>query len=75
MFRIPRTQPWPPAIDLHTVRETVHYMRDDAKRIPGLEGLTKALDAALQEIDKAERKERSPRLFPIASKFLPRRAF
>jgi hypothetical protein len=75
MFRIPRSQPWPPAIDLHTVRETVLYMRDDAKRIPGLEGLTKAFDAALVEIEKAERKARPPILSPIASKFLPRRPF
>jgi hypothetical protein len=73
MFRIPRTQPWPPAIDLHTVRETLLYVRDDTKRIPGLEGLTKALDSALFEIEKAERKEKPRRLFPIASTFLPRR--
>ncbi len=37
MFRISRTRPWPPTIDLSTVRETLMYMRDDARAVPGLE--------------------------------------
>lgn len=75
MFRIPRPKSWPPAIDLYTVRETLLYMKDDAKRIPGLEEVTKALDATIVEIDRAEQAQKPQRLSPITSKFLPRRGF
>lgn len=74
MFRIPRSQPWPPAIDLATVRETLHYMHDDMKRVPGLEAVATALEKAMSEIDTAERdakKSRRTNLSPVAAKFMP----
>lgn len=74
MFRIPRDTPWPPALDLTTVRETIVYMRDDARRVPGLEGVAAALDASIAEIDKAGRSGRAPAGYsPFMSRFLPRR--
>ncbi len=74
MFRIPRSQPWPPAIDLATVRETLLYMHDDMKRVPGLESVAEALQTALAEIETAERQANQTRrtqLSPIAAKFMP----
>jgi len=58
MFRIPRTRPWPPTLDLSTVRETLTYMRDDMRRVPGLEQVAEAIDAAMIEIEVAERSRR-----------------
>lgn len=74
MFRIPRSQPWPPAIDLGTVRETLLYMHDDMKRVPGLEAVAAALKSTLAEIETAERQANQSRradLSPIAAKFMP----
>ncbi len=73
MFRISRHRPGLAQIDLTTLRETLHYMKSDTDRIPGLEDLSKALNATLQEIDRAERKLAPPDLSPISAKFLPRR--
>ena len=76
MYRIPRSNPWPPTMDLATVRETMRYMHDDIKRIPGLEKAAHAVNQAIKEIDLAERAAtRQQRLSPIAAKFLPRRIF
>ena len=72
MFRISRHRPGLALIDLSTLRETVHYMKCDADRYPDLEGLSKALDATLLEINRAERKLTPPDLSPLAVKFLPR---
>lgn len=73
MFRIPRSKPWPPQIDLSTVRETLAYMHDDMCRVPGMEKLRDALGQAIKEAEAAER--RAPPLVagPFAAKFLPRR--
>lgn len=73
MFRISRHRPWPPAIDLSTVRETLTYMRDDAQSIPGLEALAQSLDGAIAEVDAAEAKLQPPTASPIAARFLPAR--
>lgn len=73
MFRIPRAHPWPPTLDLSTVRETLHYMRDDARRIPGLEGLADALDKAMAEAEQAERRSEPVTYSPIVARFLPKR--
>ena len=73
VFRIPRSNPWPPAIDLTTVRETLIYMKDDMRRVPALEGVAAALETALKEIDKAERTQKKVPLSPIAARFLPLR--
>ncbi|MCB1520844.1 MAG: hypothetical protein KDJ37_09755 [Hyphomicrobiaceae bacterium] len=75
MFRIPRSRPWPPEIDLATVRDTLGYMHDDAARVPGLEKLKSALAEAIREAEAAER--RAPPLVkgPLAARFLPRRSF
>ncbi len=72
MFRIPRSKPWPPQVDLSTVRETLAYMHDDMCRVPGMEKLRDALGVAMREVDAAER--RAPPLVegPFAAKFLPR---
>lgn len=73
MFRISRHRPWPPAIDLSTVRETLIYMRDDARSVPGLENVATALDTAIGEVDSAQEKLEPAGLTPIASRFLPAR--
>lgn len=73
MFRISRHRPWPPSIDLSTVRETLIYMRDDARAVPGLEHVAASLDAAINEVDTAEAKLKPVALSPIASRFMPAR--
>ncbi len=72
MFRIPRHNPWPPVVDLSTVRDTLSYMKDDMERVPGLERVAAALKEALAEIDRAKPPTAVP-LSPIAARFLPRR--
>ena len=75
MFRISRRQPWPPQIDLSSVRETILYIEDDLARVPGLEGVAAALKSAIREIDRAK----PPAALPAAKspaphfQFLPRR--
>ncbi|MBL8566151.1 MAG: hypothetical protein JNM89_10590 [Hyphomicrobiaceae bacterium] len=73
MFRIPRAKPYPPQIDLSTVRETLAYMHDDMCRVPGLEKLRDALGVAIEEAAAAER--HAPPLVEgaFAARFLPRR--
>jgi hypothetical protein len=44
-----------PSIDLETVRETLLYMQDDMRRTPGLAAVRRAIEAAIAEIDAAER--------------------
>lgn len=73
MFRISRERPWPPSIDLATVRETLMYMRDDARGVPGLEKVAQSLDAAIQDVDAAEAKLTPVSYSPIQSRFLPAR--
>jgi hypothetical protein len=73
VFRISRHRPWPPSIDLSTVRETLLYMRDDARCVPGLEEFAKSLDAAICEVEAAEAKLEPVSYSPIASRFLPAR--
>lgn len=76
MFRIQRSNPWPPTMDLSTIRETMEYMHSDMKRVPGLEKAAKAVAAALKEIDEAEQQAATTqKLNPLAAKFLPRRTF
>ena len=71
MFKIPRQRPWPPTIDLATVRETLHYMKDDMRRVPGLEKAAGALDNAISEIETAEEKLQPVNYTTIGAKFLP----
>jgi hypothetical protein len=73
VFRISRERPWPPAIDLATIRETLIYMRDDARAVPGLEQVAQSLDAAIRDVDAAEAKLTPVSYGPIASRFLPAR--
>lgn len=73
MFRIPRRNPWPPTLDLATVRETLAYMHDDMNRVPGLERVASALETVLEEIETAERNAKPPVINPNAARFLPRR--
>jgi hypothetical protein len=71
VFRISRHRPWPPSIDLATVRETLAYMRDDARLVPELENVARSLDAAITEIDRAEANLKPVSYEPMASRFLP----
>ncbi len=73
MFRISRHRPWPPSIDLSTVRETLAYMREDARSVPGLENVADALASAIREVEVAESKLQPVSLEPIAARFLPAR--
>ena len=75
MFKISRTRPWPPQIDLSTVRKTVAYMQGDLARVPGLEKVADALASALKEIDAVDSR---PRVVDITasvtrSRFMPRK--
>ncbi len=71
MFKIPRQPSWPPAIDLATVRETLEYMKDDMRRIPGLEKASDALAAAITEIESAEERLQPVQYTTLNAKFLP----
>lgn len=75
MFKIPRTSSWPPAIDLSTVRKTVAYMQGDLARVPGLEKVAAALDAALKEIDAVDTQQRVVNIADSVTRarFLPRK--
>ena len=70
MFRIPRSRPWPPQIDLSTVRETLAYMQDDMERVPELKGVAAALKATMAEIDRVKPKPTIANS-PFAARFLP----
>lgn len=61
MFKIPRSDPWPPTLDLATIKDTLIYMRDDMRRVPGMERIADALDEAVVEITVAEESQ-PPRL-------------
>lgn len=65
MFRIVRGTLCLPLLDLSSRRAALAGFRDDAARIPGLDGVTAALDKALLEIDRAER--RSKPILPVES--------
>lgn len=80
MFKISRTDPFPATLDLKTIADTLAYIHDDVKRVPGLEKVASALATSLDEIKSAERA--SPRtvigksaLSPaaITARFFPRR--
>ncbi len=57
MFRIARKHPWPPAVDLSMVRETLCYINDDMKRFPQFARIADAIDEALHEIKAAEARQ------------------
>lgn len=73
MFRIPRDKPWPPAIDLTTVRDTLAYMQEDMARVPGLEKVADAMARTLDEIDAVKPSMTAPiaTASPFAARFLP----
>jgi hypothetical protein len=76
MFRIDKSRPWPPHIDLSTIRETLIYIESDLQRVPGLEAAATALKTARAEIDAVERagnERNSPRFVPFVSRFVARR--
>lgn len=73
MFKIPRTNPWPPSIDLSTVRQTIAYMQGDVARIQGLEKIAAALEQAIKEIDAVQSRpvaQLNSRV--LRARFLPR---
>jgi hypothetical protein len=71
VFKILRSRPWPPTLDLATVRETLHYMQDDMRRVPGLEKATAALTTAIVEIESAEANSKPISYETKFSRFLP----
>mgnify|MGYP003384744974 CR=1 FL=1 len=75
MFKISRETPWPPTIDLSTVRQTVAYMQGDMARVQGLEKIAAALETALKEIDAVQPRQPVVNLREhlARSRFLPRR--
>jgi hypothetical protein len=73
VFKIPRNRPWPPTLDLATVRETLMYMRGDLRRVPGLEKAAGAIDTAISEIEEAEAKSKPISYETKFSRFLPSR--
>lgn len=70
MYRISKERPWPPTIDLSTVRETLAYIQDDVDRVPELKGVADALRATLAEIDRVKPKP-TIASSPFAARFLP----
>lgn len=72
MYRIPRSNPWPPQIDLSTLQETLHYMHDSLTHTPGLEKLRDALALAMKEAEEAQTSARSRPTNIINARFLPR---
>lgn len=75
MFRLHRSQPWPPTLDLTTVRETLSYVHEDVSRVPGLEKVAAALQVTLDEIAHAERSHSGPVIGTVmAARFFPRMA-
>lgn len=73
MYRIPRSNPWPPQIDLTTLRETLIYMHGDMARVPGLEKLRDALAVALEEAEAAQAVAQTKVTNITRARFLPRR--
>lgn len=78
MPEISRIGPAAQTIDLATVRETLSYMHDDMRNVPGLERIAGALETALKEINTAQCRLGSPRRdnsLPrqLTARFLPRR--
>ncbi len=75
MFKIDRRQPWPPHIDLATVRETLKYIEQDVGRIPQLKKVAEALQETIREIERAEVQSRVPGYDNVIthSQFLPKR--
>jgi hypothetical protein len=49
-----------PLVDLDIVRETLSYIRDDIRRVPGLEKAADRVTAALAEIADYEGRRLSP---------------
>jgi len=49
-----------PLIDLGTVRETLVYIRDDLRRVVGLEGAADLLSSAIAEVEVADRRRLTP---------------
>lgn len=74
VFKISRQQPFPPTLDLSTIRETLSYMHGDMKRVAALEKAAKALEAAIREIDDARAKTAAPIIGRITgARFLGRK--
>jgi hypothetical protein len=74
MFKISRAKPWPPSIDLTTVRQTVSYMHGDMARVAGLEKIVTALDAVIKEIDAVQCRPVVPLDAQLRrARFVPRR--
>jgi hypothetical protein len=64
-------QPRRPLLDIDTLRETLIYMRDDLKRVPGYESTADALTVALQELDAAELRKQPIAIDILRARFLP----
>ncbi len=72
MFRNSRSHK-APQVDLETVRETILYMRDDLRGVPGMDAVTRSLSKAIHEIDAANRPQPSSQTSsPSTARFFPR---
>ncbi len=58
MFARKPSRDWPPQIDTACLRKTLRYMRDDLNRVPALRRAGGAIDAAIRELEAAERGDR-----------------
>lgn len=64
----------PASIDLDTVRETLSYMHDDMRSVPGLERVAAALGRAIEEIEATGLIEKPVEPVSLGIvRFLPRR--
>lgn len=54
MFRINRQDPWPPEIDLASIRSTLTKLERSLDRVPEFSEIAKSLDEAIAAIDKVE---------------------
>ena len=60
-------------VDLDVIRETLSYIRDDMRRVPGLEKAVERLSATLREISAAESRRLSPLTHSLIKVRLPLR--
>jgi hypothetical protein len=62
VFKVSRTVPWPPLLDLHSVRRNLAPIQQDLASMPALAKASIALEAVIAEIDAAERATNAARL-------------
>ena len=56
VYKINRENPWPPELDLATIRSTLRALEGDMRRIPQFIEVAEALTQTLAALDKVEAK-------------------